>query len=145
MKKTKEEIDKDEQEFYRLQDLMLNETTEEGRAKYAWQMFPIIKSAMASAVKQRANNHFVQNIDDIVTDFSIDLIKRFIKKPKKYEYFKTLIYYKSLNYFRKKYWDNPQLNDNFISLDQFYEENRQSLVYWQDYDSILDDLVEEDE
>ena len=57
--KTKEEIKKDEAEFYRIQDLLLNAPTIEERTKYAWQMYPIIKSAMASALKQRANNHFI--------------------------------------------------------------------------------------
>lgn len=46
---TKEEIKKGEEEFYRLQDLLLEAPTIEERTKYAWMMYPIIKSAMASA------------------------------------------------------------------------------------------------
>ena len=61
--KSKEEIKKDEEEFYRIQELVLNAKTQEERTKYAWQMYPIIKSAMASALKQRANNHFIYDYE----------------------------------------------------------------------------------
>lgn len=113
MKKTKEEIDKDEAEFYRIQDLLLNASTIEERTKYAWQMYPIIKSAMASALKQRANNHFIDDYENVIEEFTTTLIERFIKRPKKYDYFKTLIYYKSLEYWQPKYRELESL-DEFI-------------------------------
>ena len=98
--KTNEEIKKDEEEFYRIQELVLNAKTQEERTKYAWQMYPIIKSAMASALKQRANNHFIYDYENTLEEFTTTLIERFIKRPKKYDYFKTLIYYKSLEYWQ---------------------------------------------
>ena len=114
MKKTEEEIDKDEQEFYRIQDLLLEAPTIEERTKYAWQMYPIIKSAMASALKQRANNHFIDDYENVLEELTTTLIERFIKRPKKYDYFKTLIYYKSLEYWQPKYRE-------LESLDEFLE------------------------
>lgn len=116
MKKTKEEIKRDEEEFYRIQDLLLAAPTIEERTKYAWQMYPIIKSAMASALKQRANNHFIDDYENVLEEFTITLIERFIKRPKKYDYFKTLIYYKSLEYWQPKYRE-------LESLDEFLESN----------------------
>lgn len=122
-KKSIEEMDEDEREFYRLQALMLKETTPEGRAKYAWQMYPIIKSAMESAVKQRANNHFIDDFEDVVEDLVVGLIERFILRPREYKYFKTVVYYKSLDYYLPKY-----RNDN-LSLDEFIESHGDSLLY----------------
>lgn len=111
MKKTKEEIDKDEAEFYQIQDLLLNASTIEERTKYAWQMYPIIKSAMASALKQRANNHFIDDYENVLEELTTTLIERFIKRPKKYDYFKTLIYYKSLEYWQPKYKQHESLDE----------------------------------
>ena len=128
MKKTKEEIDKDEAEFYRIQDLLLEATTLEERTKYAWQMYPIIKSAMASALKQRANNHFIDDYENALEELTTTLIERFIKRPKKYDYFKTLIYYKSLEYWLPKYRE-------LESLDEFLESkemNEDRLCYVRD-------------
>lgn len=117
MKKTKEEIDKDEAEFYRIQDLLLNASTIEERTKYAWQMYPIIKSAMASALKQRANNHFIDDYENVLEELTTTLIERFIKRPKKYDYFKTLIYYKSLDYWLPKYREIESLDEFLESKD----------------------------
>lgn len=128
MKKTKEEIDKDEVEFYKIQDLLLNAPTLEERTKYAWQMYPIIKSAMASALKQRANNHFIDDYENVLEELTTTLIERFIKRPKKYDYFKTLIYYKSLEYWQPKY-------RKLESLDEFLENkemNEDRLCYVRD-------------
>lgn len=111
MKKTKEEIDKDEAEFYRIQDLLLNASTIEERTKYAWMLYPIIKSAMASALKQRANNHFIDDYENVLEELTTTLIERFIKRPKKYDYFKTLIYYKSLEYWQPKYKQQESLDE----------------------------------
>lgn len=111
MKKTKEEINKDEAEFYRIQDLLLNASTIEERTKYAWQMYPIIKSAMASALKQRANNHFIDDYENVLEELTTTLIEMFIKRPKKYGYFKTLIYYKSLEYWQPKYKQHESLDE----------------------------------
>ena len=121
MKKTKEEIDKDEAEFYRLQDLLLAAETIEERTKYAWQMYPIIKSAMASALKQRANNHFIDDYENVLEEFTTTLIERFIKRPKKYDYFKTLIYYKSLEYWQPKYKEHESL-DEFLESKEMNED-----------------------
>lgn len=117
MKKTKEEIDKDEAEFYRIQDLLLEAPTIEERTKYAWQMYPIIKSAMASALKQRANNHFIDDYENVLEELTTTLIERFIKRPKKYDYFKTLIYYKSLEYWQPKYREIESLDEYLESED----------------------------
>lgn len=128
MKKTKEEIDKDEAEFYRIQDLLLEAPTVEERTKYAWQMYPIIKSAMASALKQRANNHFIDDYENVLEELTTTLIERFIKRPKKYDYFKTLIYYKSLEYWQPKYKQHE-------SIDEFLENkemNEDRLCYVKD-------------
>lgn len=112
--KTKEEIDKDEEEFYRIQELVLNAKTQEERTKYAWMMYPIIKSAMASALKQRANNHFIYDYENVLEELTETLVERFIKRPKRYTFFKTLIYYKSLDYWLPKYRE-------LESLDEFLE------------------------
>lgn len=112
--KSKEEIKKDEEEFYRIQELVLNAPTQEERTKYAWQMYPIIKSAMASALKQRANNHFIYDYENTLEELTETLVERFIKRPKRYKYFKTLIYYKSLDYWLPKYRE-------IESLDEFLE------------------------
>ena len=131
MKKTEEEIDKDEQEFYRIQDLLLEAPTIEERTKYAWQMYPIIKSAMASALKQRANNHFIDDYENVLEELTTTLIERFIERPKKYDYFKTLIYYKSLEYWQPKYRE-------LESLDEFLESNEMNedrLCYVRDEES----------
>ena len=131
MKKTKEEIDKDEAEFYRIQDLLLEASTIEERTKYAWQMYPIIKSAMVSALKQRANNHFIDDYENVLEELTTTLIERFIKRPKKYDYFKTLIYYKSLEYWQPKYRE-------LESLDEFLESNEMNedrLCYVRDEES----------
>ena len=114
MKKTKEEIKKDEEEFYRIQELVLNAKTQEERTKYAWMMYPIIKSAMESALKQRANNHFIYDYENVLEELTETLVERFIKRPKRYNYFKTLIYYKSLDYWLPKYRE-------IESLDEFLE------------------------
>lgn len=112
--KTKEEIKKAEEEFYRIQELVLNAKTQEERTKYAWMMYPIIKSAMASALKQRANNHFIYDYENTLEELTETLVERFIKRPKRYKYFKTLIYYKSLDYWLPKYRE-------LESLDEFLE------------------------
>lgn len=112
--KSKEEIKKDEEEFYRIQELVLNAKTQEERTKYAWEMYPIIKSAMASALKQRANNHFIYDYENVLEELTETLVERFIKRPKRYKYFKTLIYYKSLDYWLPKYRE-------LESLDEFLE------------------------
>ena len=119
--KTKEEIKKDEEEFYRIQELVLNAKTQEERTKYAWQMYPIIKSAMASALKQRANNHFIYDYENTLEEFTTTLIERFIKRPKKYDYFKTLIYYKSLEYWQPKYKEHESL-DEFLESKEMDED-----------------------
>lgn len=126
--KTKEEIKKDEEEFYRIQELVLNAKTQEERTKYAWQMYPIIKSAMASALKQRANNHFIYDYENVLEELTETLVERFIKRPKRYTYFKTLIYYKSLDYWLPKYRE-------LESLDEFLENkemNEDRLCYAKD-------------
>ena len=112
--KSKEEIKKDEEEFYRIQELVLNAKTQEERTKYAWQMYPIIKSAMESALKQRANNHFIYDYENTLEELTETLVERFIKRPKRYNFFKTLIYYKSLDYWLPKYRE-------LESLDEFLE------------------------
>ena len=117
MRKCNEEIDKDEAEFYRIQDLLLAAPTIEERTKYAWQMYPIIKSAMASALKQRANNHFIDDYENVLEELTTTLIERFIKRPKKYNYFKTLIYYKSLDYWLPKYREIESLDEYLESED----------------------------
>ena len=126
--KSKEEIKKDEEEFYRIQELVLNAKTQEERTKYAWQMYPIIKSAMASALKQRANNHFIYDYENVLEELTETLVERFIKRPKRYNYFKTLIYYKSLDYWLPKYRE-------LESLDEFLESkeiNEDRLCYVRD-------------
>ena len=126
--KSKEEIKKDEEEFYRIQELVLNAKTQEERTKYAWQMYPIIKSAMASALKQRANNHFIYDYEDVLEELTETLVDRFIKRPKRYNFFKTLIYYKSLDYWLPKYRE-------LESLDEFLENkemNEDRLCYIRD-------------
>lgn len=126
--KSKEEIKKDEEEFYRIQELVLNAKTQEERTKYAWQMYPIIKSAMESALKQRANNHFIYDYENVLEELTETLVERFIKRPKRYTYFKTLIYYKSLDYWLPKYRE-------LESLDEFLESkemNEDRLCYVKD-------------
>ncbi|MEE1281972.1 MAG: hypothetical protein UHK60_06955 [Acutalibacteraceae bacterium] len=126
--KSKEEIKKDEEEFYRIQELVLNAKTQEERTKYAWQMYPIIKSAMASALKQRANNHFIYDYENVLEELTETLVERFIKRPKRYNFFKTLIYYKSLDYWLPKYRE-------IESLDEFLENkemNEDRLCYVRD-------------
>ena len=126
--KTKEEIKKDEEEFYRIQELVLNAKTQEERTKYAWMMYPIIKSAMASALKQRANNHFIYDYENVLEELTETLVERFIKRPKRYTFFKTLIYYKSLDYWLPKYRE-------LESLDEFLESkemNEDRLCYIRD-------------
>lgn len=126
--KSKEEIKKDEEEFYRIQELVLNAKTQEERTKYAWQMYPIIKSAMASALKQRANNHFIYDYENVLEELTETLVERFIKRPKRYNFFKTLIYYKSLDYWLPKYRE-------LESLDEFLENkemNEDRLCYVRD-------------
>ena len=109
--KTTEEIKKDEEEFYRIQELVLNAKTQEERTKYAWMMYPIIKSAMESALKQRANNHFIYDYENTLEELTETLVERFIKRPKRYNYFKTLIYYKSLDYWLPKYRELESLDE----------------------------------
>lgn len=126
--KSKEEIKKDEEEFYRIQELVLNAKTQEERTKYAWMMYPIIKSAMESALKQRANNHFIYDYENTLEELTETLVERFIKRPKRYKYFKTLIYYKSLDYWLPKYRE-------LESLDEFLESkemNEDRLCYVKD-------------
>lgn len=126
--KSKEEIKKSEEEFYRIQELVLNAKTQEERTKYAWMMYPIIKSAMESALKQRANNHFIYDYENVLEELTETLVERFIKRPKRYKYFKTLIYYKSLDYWLPKYRE-------LESLDEFLESkemNEDRLCYVRD-------------
>lgn len=126
--KSKEEIKKDEEEFYRIQELVLNAKTQEERTKYAWMMYPIIKSAMESALKQRANNHFIYDYENVLEELTETLVERFIKRPKRYKFFKTLIYYKSLDYWLPKYRE-------LESLDEFLESkemNEDRLCYVRD-------------
>lgn len=135
--KTKEEIKKDEEEFYRIQELVLNAKTQEERTKYAWQMYPIIKSAMASALKQRANNHFIYDYENVLEELTETLVERFIKRPKRYNYFKTLIYYKSLDYWLPKYRE-------LESLDEFLESkemNEDRLCYVRDEETGMYSLT----
>lgn len=135
--KSKEEIKKDEEEFYRIQELVLNAKTQEERTKYAWQMYPIIKSAMASALKQRANNHFIYDYENVLEELTETLVERFIKRPKRYNYFKTLIYYKSLEYWLPKYRE-------LESLDEFLESkemNEDRLCYVRDEETGMYSLT----
>ncbi len=135
--KSKEEIKKDEEEFYRIQELVLNAKTQEERTKYAWQMYPIIKSAMASALKQRANNHFIYDYENVLEELTETLVERFIKRPKRYNFFKTLIYYKSLDYWLPKYRE-------LESLDEFLESkemNEDRLCYVRDEETGMYSLV----
>lgn len=126
--KTKKEIKQDEEEFYRIQDLLLASPTIEERTKYAWMLYPIIKSAMASALKQRANNHCIADYENVIEELSITLVERFIKCPKRYNYFKTLIYYKSLDYWLPKYRELESL-DKFL---ESKEMNEDRLCYVKD-------------
>lgn len=126
--KSKEEIKKDEEEFYRIQELVLNAKTQEERTKYAWMMYPIIKSAMASALKQRANNHFIYDYENVLEELTETLVERFIKRPKRYNFFKTLIYYKSLDYWLPKYRELESLDDFLESK----EMNEDRLCYVKD-------------
>ena len=126
--KSKEEIKKDEEEFYRIQELVLNAKTQEERTKYAWMMYPIIKSAMASALKQRANNHFIYDYENVLEELTETLVERFIKRPKRYKYFKTLIYYKSLDYWLPKYREIESLDELLESK----EMNEDRLCYVKD-------------
>lgn len=131
--KSKDEIKKDEEEFYRIQELVLNAKTQEERTKYAWMMYPIIKSAMESALKQRANNHFIYDYENVLEELTETLVERFIKRPKRYTYFKTLIYYKSLDYWLPKYRE-------LESLDEFLESkemNEDRLCYVRDEETGL--------
>lgn len=135
--KTKEEIKKDEEEFYRIQELVLNAKTQEERTKYAWQMYPIIKSAMTSALKQRANNHFIYDYENVLEELTETLVERFIKRPKRYNFFKTLIYYKSLDYWLPKYRE-------LESLDEFLESkemNEDRLCYVRDEETGMYSLT----
>lgn len=135
--KSKEEIKKDEEEFYRIQELVLNAKTQEERTKYAWQMYPIIKSAMASALKQRANNHFIYDYENVLEELTETLVERFIKRPKRYKFFKTLIYYKSLDYWLPKYRE-------LESLDEFLESkemNEDRLCYVRDEETGMYSLT----
>lgn len=135
--KSKEEIKKDEEEFYRIQELVLNAKTQEERTKYAWMMYPIIKSAMASALKQRANNHFIYDYENVLEELTETLVERFIKRPKRYTYFKTLIYYKSLDYWLPKYRE-------LESLDEFLESkemNEDRLCYIRDEETGMYSLA----
>ena len=135
--KSKEEIKKDEEEFYRIQELVLNAKTQEERTKYAWQMYPIIKSAMASALKQRANNHFIYDYENVLEELTETLVERFIKRPKRYNFFKTLIYYKSLDYWLPKYRE-------LESLDEFLESkemNEDRLCYVRDEETGMYSLT----
>lgn len=128
VEKTKDEIKKDEAEFYRIQDLLLASPTIEERTKYAWMMYPIIKSAMASALKQRANNHFIYDYENTLEELTTSLVERFIKRPRRYTYFKTMVYYKSLDYWQPKYKEHE-------SLDEFLENkemNEDRLCYVRD-------------
>lgn len=126
--KSKEEIKKDEEEFYRIQELVLNAKTQEERTKYAWMLYPIIKSAMASALKQRANNHFIYDYENVLEELTETLVERFIKRPKRYKYFKTLIYYKSLDYWLPKYRELESLEEFLESK----EMNEDRLCYIRD-------------
>lgn len=126
--KTKDEIKKDEQEFYRIQDLLLEAPTIEERTKYAWMLYPIIKSAMASALKQRANNHFIYDYENTLEELTTSLVERFIKRPRRYTYFKTLVYYKSLDYWQPKYKEHESL-DEFL---ESKEMNEDRLCYVRD-------------
>lgn len=135
--KSKEEIKKDEEEFYRIQELVLNAKTQEERTKYAWMMYPIIKSAMASALKQRANNHFIYDYENVLEELTETLVERFIKRPKRYNFFKTLIYYKSLDYWLPKYRE-------LESLDEFLESkemNEDRLCYVRDEETGMYSLA----
>ena len=135
--KSKEEIKKDEEEFYRIQELVLNARTQEERTKYAWMMYPIIKSAMASALKQRANNHFIYDYENVLEELTETLVERFIKRPKRYNFFKTLIYYKSLDYWLPKYRE-------LESLDEFLESkemNEDRLCYVRDEETGMYSLA----
>lgn len=135
--KSKEEIKKDEEEFYRIQELVLNAKTQEERTKYAWMMYPIIKSAMASALKQRANNHFIYDYENVLEELTETLVERFIKRPKRYNFFKTLIYYKSLDYWLPKYRE-------LESLDEFLESkemNEDRLCYVKDEETGMYSLA----
>lgn len=126
--KNKDEIKKDEAEFYRLQDLLLASPTIEERTKYAWMLYPIIKSAMASALKQRANNHFIYDYENTLEELTTSLVERFIKRPRRYTYFKTLVYYKSLEYWQPKYKEHESL-DEFL---ESKEMNEDRLCYVKD-------------
>ena len=74
-------------------------------------MYPIIKSAMEPALKQRANNHFIYDYENTLEELTETLVERFIKRPKRYNYFKTLIYYKSLDYWLPKYRELESLDE----------------------------------
>lgn len=101
MNKTKEQIDKDEQEFYKLQKEYLN-----GDESKLWEMYPLIKSCIASCIKKRAKHNFISNFDDIVEDITLIVIERYKNKtiPEGgYEYFKAMCDQASKNFYLPKY------------------------------------------
>ena len=138
MKLSKVEIDEQEEAFYKLQDEYFEETDLDKRKEIVWKMYPIFKSAVESAVKKRSNNHFISNMDMIVDDITMTIVKRFIKgQPYKYEYFKTMIWWASMQYYMPKYRET-------VSLDELYEGSYfKSKSYEMDIDAIIDEVDEE--
>lgn len=135
---SKVEIKEQEETFYKLQDKYFEETDKEKRKKIVWEMYPIFKSAIESAVKKRSGNHFISNLDIIVDDITMVLVKRFIKgQPYKYEYFKTMIWWATMQYYLPKYRETASLDEMFEG--DYYK----SKSYEMDIDSIIEEVDEE--
>lgn len=101
MKKTKEQIDAEEQKFYVLQKEYLN-----GNESKLWEMYPIIKSCIGSCIKKRAQHRFISNFEDIVEDITLIVIERYKNKtiPEGgYQYLKAMADQASKNYYLPKY------------------------------------------
>ena len=79
-------------------------------------------------IKQYKLIKFIYDYENVLEELTETLVERFIKRPKRYKFFKTLIYYKSLDYWLPKYRE-------LESLDEFLESkemNEDRLCYVRD-------------
>lgn len=101
MKKTQEQINAEEQKFYKLQKEYLD-----GDESKLWEMYPIIKSCIGSCIKKKAQHNYISNFDDIVEDITLIVIERYKNKsiPEGgYQFFKAMCDQASKNYYLPKY------------------------------------------
>lgn len=139
-RKSKEQIEKDAEDYLRYQ----KEYNETGNQNILWkEMYPILLDMIESGLKKRSNGRYIDDIEGKIEDGAIRIINRYIQDPKKnYEYPLSAVYYVCIRLVYGDHYDrvhislddplpgleNKTLKDTLYSDDEFIAEYSEDYV-----------------